>query len=481
MDVEASGHRTLFGAEGVALTGRQFSISSQQAVFEDEADRTVLGQCQSVLTFLTYVHAEFHHGIAQRPFVDGIAGLSAHAEELRHQRVEAHKLTGIAVQLIAGLSLFVYYHAGVVGTVLTRQQQVVHRALCRIGCGHLYRCFREQSGVHVGLSALLGKGDGFLIHGALHEERLSRTEDVAVVHGAVGYIALVIGVPHGDGSLEVEEARIEERRIGVTDEVPRTVVLKLAEVLFEGHFAVGGEEDGLSVHTLRKGLHVEISAATREVEGITLAGLQHTVAAHVNPGGIHLAIRAVLARVLAYDPLGVAVHLYKVLHLDIEGYAEEVPAVFVEGIHQVYVLGAHLAVHDETSGVILRIIIIGRTIQAIRFGFIRIIFGIRRHVHPELVGRQFAAAVDGEVTAFIIVLSVTVLSACIGPFQVDIRAIVGGKRVAEGKSKVLVDDHILGHIVRSLHRNKLSPAIGQLIFLQAPGGHIEYRAVEIVA
>ena len=102
-------------------------------------------------------------------------------------------------------------------------------------------------------------------------------------------------------------------------------------------------------------------------------------------------------------------------------------------------------------------------------------------MHRELVHRQFAAAVDSEVAVFVIILSVTVLPACIGPFQIDVRTIIGCQRVAESKSKVLVDKYILGHIIVGFHSCKLSPAISKLIFLQAPDRHIKHRAVEIVS
>ena len=101
-------------------------------------------------------------------------------------------------------------------------------------------------------------------------------------------------------------------------------------------------------------------------------------------------------------------------------------------------------------------------------------------MHRELVDRQFAAAVDGEVSVFVIVLPVTVLPACIGPFQIDVRTIIGCKRVTESKSEVLVDKYILGHIIVGFHSDKLFPAISKLVFLQAPNRHIEHRAVEIV-
>ena len=295
-----------------------------------------------------------HFSVGHRAFVDGVTHVAFEGEELGHVGVGAHELAGVTVQFVAGLSLFVEDHAGAVGTFLSRERDVVDKARRGVEGSLLGGHFRNDARMHVGLSAFLGEGNLFLVNGTLHEEGFARTEDIAVVYGAVGYIAFTIGVPYGDGSFEVEEARVVEAGEGVTDEVPRTVVLKLAEVLFEGYFAVSGDEDGLSVDTFRKGLHVEVHAAPSEMKGITLTSLQHTVAAYIYPRRVHDAVGAVCTGVFADYPLRVGVSLNKVLHVHIEGHADKVPAVFLEGIHEVYVFCTHFTVHDETVGVPFR-------------------------------------------------------------------------------------------------------------------------------
>ena len=151
-----------------------------------------------------------------------------------------------------------------------------------VGCPDALRCagrlfLYKCAGVAVGLASVLEEGDAFLVDGALHEEGLGGCENVAVVYRAVCLIVLVVAIPHHEGRPEVEEAGVEVAWVGIANEVPAAVVLKLCEVLLKRHGAVVGIEYLLTVDGGGEGTHGELGGIVAAVFIVGLEAL-HDVA-----------------------------------------------------------------------------------------------------------------------------------------------------------------------------------------------------------
>ena len=289
MEHKAVGAVAGLGCEAVACGAVELQLGASEAVLKCDLAVGLIAEADGVGAIGAEVQTEQSLAIVERTLVDGVACGAVDGEDLRHGRLGAGKLGGIAAEVVLHGGSLVDDYAGAVGLLsVLGQCDVEHGALCGsvdvavVGSPDALRCagrffLHKCAGVAVGLASVLEEGDAFLVDGALHEEGLGGCENVAVVYRAVSLVVLVVAVPHHEGCPEVEEAGVEVAWVGIANEVPAAVVLKLSEVLLKRHGAVVGIEYLLTVDGGGEGAHGELGGIVVIVSIVGLVAL-HDVA-----------------------------------------------------------------------------------------------------------------------------------------------------------------------------------------------------------
>ena len=257
----------------------------------------------------------------------------------------ALKLGGIAVALIASLLVGIEYHAGLVGGGAVAEGEVYYLAL------HVKLSFHAcllHLAVHLLVSTGLGKTvvatkvDDAIVLGTLHEESLKGIEEGIVVAGAHSLVALAVAVPAGDRTGVAHIVDVVERGEGVAHEVPAGVLLVGRSVNIE----IGVYIDLRQLAELVLLYLDRQRAVERRLEDVALAGVE-----------IFLRLFEVYPSTLAIlGTDGAIVGTEHELHIlatrdvgfsHLEGEAEEIPAVGLDGNVYIESLGIEVGIGDD--------------------------------------------------------------------------------------------------------------------------------------
>ena len=321
------------------------------------------GVFASLGSTITYLHATLG------ALVDGESSCqSLYGVELRD--AVALKLGGIAVTLIACLLVGIEYHAGLVGGGAVAEGEVYYLAL------HVKLSFHAcllHLAVHLLVSAGLGKTvvatkvDVVIVLRTLHEECLKGIEEGIVVTGAHSLVGVAVAVPAGDRTVVAHIVDVVERGEGVAHEVPAGVLLVGRSVNIE----LGVDID-LGQFAKRTLLYLDRQRTVeRRLEDVALAGVEKFLRLfEVYPSTL---------AILGTD--GAIVGTEHKLHIlatrdvgfsHLEGEAEEIPAVGLDGDVYIESLGIEVGIGDDGCPVFaVALDVYGVGILARLFGIIR--------------------------------------------------------------------------------------------------------------